>query len=116
MSRRLPEELSSLRARTMSEADWQNEVTRLAHLYGWRLQYHTHDSRRSNPGFPDLVLINAQAARILFLELKTEKGRPTPEQQAWIDALRGCGLHAHILRPSDADLLNDLLNTRKATR
>ena len=35
----------------MKEADFQATVIELAELQGWRV-YHTHDSRRSQPGLP----------------------------------------------------------------
>ncbi len=38
-----------------AEGDFQAGVVRLAELRGW-LVYHTHDSRRSQPEFPDLTL------------------------------------------------------------
>lgn len=67
-----------------SEAAFQQQVLNLAELYGWRA-YHTHNSRRSQPGFPDLVLI--RGAELIFAELKTDKGRLRPEQEAWIAEL-----------------------------
>jgi hypothetical protein len=38
-----------------SEAALQALVVGVAQLYGWA-HYHTHDSRRSDEGWPDLVL------------------------------------------------------------
>lgn len=67
-----------------SEAAFQQQVLNLAELYGWRA-YHTHNSRRSQPGFPDLVLI--RGPELIFAELKTDKGRLRPEQEAWIAEL-----------------------------
>lgn len=57
-----------------SEAELQRMVTRLADTLGWTLQYHTHDSRRSQAGFPDLVLVHPGQGRIVYAELKTMKG------------------------------------------
>jgi hypothetical protein len=68
-----------------SEAHFQQQVVQLAGAYGWRT-YHTHDSRRSQPGFPDLVLV--RDAELIFAELKTDKGRVRPEQAEWIKALQ----------------------------
>lgn len=68
----------------MSEDDLLEYVTDLADVFGWRC-YHTHDSRHSQRGFPDLVLVRAR--RLIFAELKSAKGELTVEQKAWIEAL-----------------------------
>ena len=39
-----------------TEDQWQSAVIEYARLMGW-LVYHTHDSRHSEKGFPDLVLV-----------------------------------------------------------
>lgn len=70
------------------EKDWQQAVMDLARLRGW-LCYHTHDSRRSEPGFPDLVMVRGD--RVLYRELKREGNKPTAEQRRWIDALWDAG-------------------------
>ena len=67
-----------------SEAAFQQQVVNLAQLYAWRC-YHTHDSRRSQAGFPDLVLV--RGAELIFAELKTQSGRVRTEQTEWIQAL-----------------------------
>lgn len=107
--------VSVVRDKNMTERQWQGNVEDLLRLYGWRW-YHTHDSRRSNPGYPDLTCVHALARRVLFLELKTEKGRATAEQNAWINDLRAAGQAAHIVRPRDLDLVHSLLNTRGGSR
>lgn len=63
------------------------------------IAYHTYDSRRSQPGFPDLVIVGQNAA--LFRELKSAKGRVTPEQKFWIAALDQAGMDVDIWRPAD---------------
>lgn len=84
-----------------SEAAFQTQVTQLAGFYGWRT-YHTHDSRRSTPGFPDLVLV--RGPELIFAELKTEKGRVRPEQADWIAALNAVPtVDTYLWRPSDFD-------------
>ena len=68
-------------------------------LYGW-LAYHTHDSRRSTAGFPDLVLV--KPPHVLFLEVKRENGRLSVAQADWLAALWGCNeVQAAVVRPSD---------------
>lgn len=93
--------------KAQSEAALQQQVCQLAKYYGWTLQYHTFDSRRSHKGWPDLVL--CRPPEILFVELKSEKGRTRPEQQEWISALHACGLEVHLWRPSDFDVLHERL-------
>jgi len=69
---------------TMSERQLQSAVIQLAELLGWKT-YHTFDSRRSNPGYPDLTLVRGD--QLLFVELKSAKGRLTTEQTEWLQAL-----------------------------
>jgi hypothetical protein len=68
----------------------------LAHLQGWRC-YHTFDSRRSAPGFPDLVLVRGES--LLFVECETDRGGVSPAQAQWIEALRGTGAEVRLWRP-----------------
>jgi hypothetical protein len=70
----------------VTEAQLQQMVIDLARYCGY-LAYHTYDSRRSQRGFPDLVLVHQQTGRLMFVELKSEKGRIRPEQKVWLEAL-----------------------------
>jgi hypothetical protein len=86
--------LSSL----LRERDWQDVVVAYARIKGW-LVYHTHDSRRSAPGFPDLAM--TRGGRLVLAELKTETGRLRPEQARWIEALSAVrGMEVYLWRPS----------------
>lgn len=85
-----------------SEQEFSEWVSQLAAWRRWQLRYHTHDSRRSNPGFPDWVFVHPKGD-IVFAELKARKGRVRPEQTRWIEALRQLGLSAYIWRPGDAE-------------
>ncbi len=82
----------------MSEKEWQAKVVAKAKDEGW-LVYHTYDSRRSYPGFPDLIIV--RGPMLLALELKAEKGRRvTAQQQEWITALQKVKIvSADIARP-----------------
>jgi len=71
-----------------------------ARLCGW-LVYHTFNSSKSDPGFPDLVLV--RDGRIVYAELKTEKGRLTKHQRDWLKALDDAGQEVYVWRPSDWD-------------
>ncbi len=85
----------------ISEKQFQAQVIELAELTGW-LVYHTYDSRRSQAGFPDLVMI--RAPRIIFAELKSADGKIRLEQQMWLDELRKCaGVETYLWRPDDSD-------------
>ncbi len=98
------------RAKTMSEANLQACIEQLARYRGWR-SYHTHDSRRSQAGFPDLVLVKND--RILWRELKTMTGRMRPEQTAWLTDLEAAGADTAIWRP--IDWLNGTIDRDLAT-
>lgn len=67
-----------------SEKQLERAIVELAKLNGW-LIYHTRDSRGSVAGFPDLTLV--RGIRLLFIELKTEKGKVSKAQQEWLDVL-----------------------------
>lgn len=81
----------------MTEKAFQAIVIKAAKLFHW-LCYHTHDSRRSPEGFPDLVMVRRN--RLIFAELKTEKGRVKLSQKEWLDALREAGEETYVWRPS----------------
>lgn len=87
----------------MTEAQFQRTVIEAAQHLGW-LCYHTHDSRRSQEGFPDLVLVRD---RVLFVELKTDKGKLTFSQQTWrlkITAALERWLRDHATQGTDYDV------------
>jgi Holliday junction resolvase len=73
-------------------------VVALAKGRGW-LAYHTHDSRHSPEGFPDLVLCNGQAT--LFAELKAARGKLSLAQQQWVGLLDHAGQAVYVWRPGD---------------
>jgi hypothetical protein len=94
----------------ISETDFQRLVTELAGMLFWSW-YHTHDSRRSPAGFPDLVLVRE---RVIFVELKTEAGRITQEQAWWLTRLSDAGAEVYLWRPSDFDKVERTLRGRAA--
>ena len=85
--------------RRITEGQFQARVVGIARENGFKvprkdplarpldLVYHTHDSRRSVPGFPDLVLCKPaseageEPGRVIFAELKKETGTLEPEQR-----------------------------------
>ena len=80
----------------MTEKQFQSHVVQFAKVMHWQV-YHTYDSRRSEPGFPDLVLVRE---RVLFRELKTDQGRLTAHQRAWAESLEQAESDYKLWRPS----------------
>jgi len=88
---------------SISERAFQTAVVELALVFGWSV-YHPWMSVRSAAGFPDLVMV--RPPRVVFAELKTERGRVTPAQEAWLALLRACpGVEAYLWRPADWEAL-----------
>ena len=91
---------SQAMARSMSEAVLQANVLHTAQSLDWAV-YHTYDSRRCAPGFPDLVLVHEGQRRVIFSELKTETGRQSGPQRAWERRLRAVpGVEFYLWRPT----------------
>lgn len=94
------------------EGELQNFVLRLARTCGW-LAYHTRFSLKSQPGFPDLVLV--KPPRVIFAELKDARRKLTESrlnkwghwvtgQDEWLAALAKCpGVEAYLWRPGDVE-------------
>ena len=85
-------------ASTLTETDFQRTVIEMAEINRW-LVYHTHDSRRSAPGFPDLVL--ARDGKLVFAELKTMGNYPSEAQNTWLTELQKAHPHVFVWRPCD---------------
>ena len=82
------------------EARLQAQIIAVARLRGWRHVYHTYDSRRSQAGFPDLILL--RDGRGFAIEVKVERGVVRPTQQAWLDAFALVpGFESMVARPSN---------------
>jgi hypothetical protein len=89
-----------------TEAEFLESVRKLARLLGWAF-YHTNRSEKSEAGFPDAVLV--KRPRVIFAELKSDRGKVTPAQRAWIDELRACGQEVYIWRPHHWQQIEKLL-------
>lgn len=97
----------------LTEKEWQAQVTQLAKQTGWRGAYHTYDSRRSSSGFPDLVLVRD---RVVYLELKREKGKLSPAQRHWVGWLLSAGAEVYVVRPRDLEALGVILGATSKLR
>lgn len=85
-------------AHDMNEETLRLKVKTLARELGW-MSYHTHDSRRSDAGWPDVALVHPKHGRFLVRELKAERGRVSAEQRDWLDALKNAGVDVGVWRP-----------------
>ena len=66
-----------------TERELQQWVLAVAKMGRW-MAYHTFDSRRSQPGFPDLILI--RGTTLIAAELKVGGNHPSPIQLEWLEA------------------------------
>ena len=78
----------------MTETQLQSAILEFARLNGW-LCYHTYDSRHSAKGFPDLCMV--RGGRMVFAELKSEKGVETDDQKEWGDCLELASIRNQLL-------------------
>ena len=72
-------------------------VAKLAKEHGWK-RYHTYNSRKSEAGFPDEVLVRE---RVVYAELKSADGKLSADQLNWRDALLEAGQEWYEWRPED---------------
>lgn len=90
----------------MSERDLQDAVIKYARLMGWRVAHFrpakTEKGWRTpveadGAGFPDLCLVRGQ--RLLFVELKSERGTISPAQAVWLADLRNANAEVYLWTP-----------------
>lgn len=93
----------------VTEQALQATIVAAAQRLHWKV-YHTYDSRKSAPGFPDLALV--KDGKLIFIEAKTESGTLSQEQGEWLTALRLVpGVMVLVCRPVSLD---DCLEVLKA--
>lgn len=91
----------------MTEAEFQRGVIELAQLSGW-LVAHFRPAQTMHgwktpvsgdgKGFPDLVMARE---RVIYRELKAQRGTLSMDQLFWGDALRRAGADYAVWRPKD---------------
>lgn len=88
------------------------KVIALAKITGWKA-YHTRDSRKSEPGFPDLVLTNGED--VLIWELKDNRRKPTVDQERWLNLFQHTGkVEAGLYRPRDWPAIVERLTRKRS--
>lgn len=83
----------------MTESELRARVVDLAHRAGW-LVFSLPIAKTRRPvkdavGYPDLTL--ARNLRVMFVELKQDRGVLSPAQLVWLRHLPDC----HVIRPVD---------------
>ncbi len=92
----------------ISEKEFQALVIQMAKDFGWKMIYHTHNSRKSAAGFPDLILIRGDL--MLAAELKVGANTPTPAQEDWLLAFeRVRRVESRLWYPKDLNTIRELL-------
>ncbi len=93
-----------------------SEDALLAHILGHcrefgLLHHHVFEqrnyARRTDRGWPDLVIV--MPGRTIFAELKSERGRVSPDQARWLDILATQHREVYLVRPSTEDLFLEVL-------
>ncbi len=107
----------------ISEEQFQTQVIQLAKLHGWRIG-HFRAARTAHgwrtpvaadgAGFSDLLLIKGKL--IFVAELKSQLGKVSPEQEAWLAAFAGAGVPAFTWRPNQWDSIVLILSGQADAR
>lgn len=101
----------------ISERDFLKQVIDLAHIFGWKIAHFRpakteHGWRTAvqadGAGFPDIVMV--RPPRLIFAELKSDKGKLTKTQAQWLWELRKvAGIEVYIWRPRKFDRIIERL-------
>jgi hypothetical protein len=105
-------ELRNHRAARMTERDFQEVVIGLAKLHRWHVahfrpamtEHGWRTAMEGDTGYPDLTL--ARNGVVLIVELKTQKGKVTQQQQKWAEQI---GEQYRLWRPSDLESIKEEL-------
>ncbi len=90
-----------------TEKQFTQQVKDLAQMLGYRY-YHPWLAIHSPRGFPDVCLIKGK--RLIFAELKTDKGVVSPAQTEWLEALKATGkCEVYLWRASQLQEVLDIL-------
>jgi hypothetical protein len=90
----------------MTEKQLMQTIIEAAQHLGWSC-YHTFDSRRSTPGFPDIIAV--RPPRVIAIETKAKGGRLAQAQIVWLDDLNRSGIPAYVVYPRDLDWCLEVL-------
>lgn len=100
-----------------TEAEFQAAFVELARALGWRCNHtrraigkgRTWTTATSIVGWPDLTCGHAGQRRLIFVELKSAKGKVSEDQSKVLRWLQDCGQEVFVLRPDDWDRAVEIL-------
>ena len=102
------------------ESEWKDKtenvlqatIINIATKAGWEY-YHTHNSKNSPEGWPDLVLARMDEEgnnpEVIMAELKRIGQQPTPKQLWWLQVLQLAGIEAYLWSPMDLPFIEERL-------
>jgi hypothetical protein len=114
----------------MLERDIQESIRQAARQFGWGADsanhpktlletfsgsgsggffYHTWNSRKSEKGFPDIVMSDGKHLIIAEVKRNKPKGRLTPEQRNILDVFATHVPHTYLWREDDLSEVYDIL-------
>ncbi len=95
-----------IRVSRLTEKAFMQQIIQLAKLRGYMV-FHTHDSRHSASGFPDLILVKGRV--LIAAEIKVGKNKPTLAQEIWLRALSDAGVNVFVWTPESWDAIETTL-------
>jgi len=92
----------------VTEKQFKQTVIELAQALGWTV-FSTWSSLHSPSGEPDLRMVHPGQKRVIWIELKATKGKPSHSQKEAIEILLAAGAEADVWRPQDMDRIEMIL-------
>lgn len=92
----------------ITEKQFEAQVKDLGKILHVDKFYHPFLSKWSEKGFPDCTII--KVPKLIFMELKSEKGQLTPAQKEWLDLLNQCtSVEAYCFKPHQIEEIAEIL-------
>ncbi len=100
----------------MRESTFARQIEYLLELGGWRWCHYEPAVRQSGQwatalrgdrGAPDYTAV--RGGRLVFIEIKGDGGRVSPEQKRWIADLLEAGVETYVWYPTELDVAREVL-------
>lgn len=105
-----PRVIPPIRLFDQDEKSFTDQVLELAGIHHWRRAHFRAAQivagwrtpvQADGAGFPDLIL--CRGPRLVVAELKSRRGKLSPDQLDWLEAWRQVGAEVFVWRPDDWD-------------